>query len=161
MYKLFFALTLALLSFVTLSVSAKGNDEGQYEIEIAEIGKPGEVVVRVWYYSKKANVNESVYKECAINGAMFKGVNDSGRMKGRKPLVADGYDSHKDYFDQFFSNREYQKYARMAMNGLVDHNSLVKVGKLYKVGKIVIISYNELRARLESDNIIKGLNSGF
>lgn len=161
MYKIIFSITLILLSFVTFTVSAKGNDEGQYEIEMAEIGKPGELVVKVWYYSKKANVNESIFKKCAINGVMFKGVNDSGRMKGRKPLVADGYDSHKDYFDQFFGNREYQGYARIAMNGYVEQNSLVKIGKLYKVGKIVVVSYHELRARLESDDIIKGLNSGF
>lgn len=161
MYKFIFSITLILLSFVTFSASAKGNDEGQYEIEIAEIGKPGELVVKVWYYSKKCNVNESVFKECAINGVMFKGINDSGRMKGRKPLVVDGYDNHQQYFDKFFGNQEYQKYTRMAMNGYVEQNSFVKVGKLYKVGKIIVISYNELRTRLESDNIIKGLNSGF
>lgn len=92
---------------------------------------------------------------------MFKGLNDSGRMKGRKPLVVDGYDNHKDYFDDFFGSGEFQKYARIAINGYVEQNSLVKVGKLYKVGKIVVISFNELRSRLESDNIIKGLNSGF
>ena len=92
---------------------------------------------------------------------MFKGINDSGRMKGRKPLVADGYDNHQQYFDKFFGNQEYQKYTRMAMNGYVEKNSFVKVGKLYKVGKIIVISFNELRARLETDNIIKGLNSGF
>lgn len=161
MYKFIFSITLILLSFVTFSVSAKGNVEGQYDIEIAEIGQPDELVVKVWYYSKKSNVNESVFKECAINGVMFKGINDSGRMKGRKPLVVDGYDNHKDYFDNFFKNGESQKYARMAMNGYVEQNSLMKVGKLYKVGKIVVISFNELRARLEVDNIIKGLNSGF
>lgn len=161
MYKFIFSIALILLSFVTFSVSAKGNVEGQYDIEIAEIGQPDELVVKVWYYSKKSNVNESVFKECAINGVMFKGINDSGRMKGRKPLVVDGYDNHKDYFDNFFKNGESQKYARMAMNGYVEQNSLMKVGKLYKVGKIVVISFNELRARLEVDNIIKGLNSGF
>lgn len=161
MYKLISFITLVLMSFVTLSISAKGNDEGKFEIEIAEIGNPGELVVKVWYYSKKNNVNESVFKECAINGVMFMGVNDSGRMKGRKELVVDGYDNHKDYFDNFFRNGEYQKYARMALNDYVEQNSFVKVGKLYKVGKIVVISYNALRAKLESDNIINGLNSGF
>lgn len=161
MYKFISVITFFLLSFVSLSMSAKGNNEGKFEIEIAEIGRPGELVVKVWYYSRKANINESVFKECAINGIMFRGVNDSGRMKGRQPLVSDGYDDHKNYFDEFFKNGEYHKYARIAMNGYVEHNSLVKVGKLYKVGKIVVISYNELRTRLESDNIIKGLNSGF
>lgn len=150
------------LSMVFVVSSAKDkSDLNEYEIEIAEIGQPGMLVIKTWCYSKKANINEDVFKECAVKGIMFKGLNDSGRMKGRKPLVVDGYDNHKDYFDNFFKNGEYQKYARMAMNGYVEQNSLMKVGKLYKVGKIVVISFNELRARLEADNIIKGLNSGF
>lgn len=162
MYKFFVSIvTIALFFCVSMSAFAKANDQKQYEIEITEIGQPGELVVKVWCYSKKANISESVFKECAINGIMFKGLNDSGRMKGRKPLVVDGYDNHKDYFDDFFGSGEYQKYARIAINGYVEQNSLVKVGKLYKVGKIVVISFNELRSRLESDNIIKGLNSGF
>ena len=162
MYKIYIPIiTIVLLLCISVSAYAKGNDKGQYEIEIAEIGQPGELVVKVWYYSKKANVNESIFRECAINGVMFKGLNDSGRMKGRRPLVADGYENHKEYFDDFFKNGEYQKYARVAMNGYVEQNSLVKVGKMYKIGKIVVVSFNELRARLETDKIIKGLNSGF
>ncbi|MDO4957386.1 MAG: hypothetical protein Q4E60_10265 [Bacteroidales bacterium] len=156
-YLLFIFLSLA---FVVSSAKDK-SDLNKYEIEIAEIGQPGMLVIKTWCYSKKANISEDVFKECAVKGIMFKGLNDSGRMKGRKPLVIDGYDNHKDYFDNFFKNEEYQKYARMAMNGYVEQNSLMKVGKLYKVGKIVVISFNELRARLEEDNIIKGLNSGF
>lgn len=156
-YILFLFLSLA---FVVSNAKDK-SDLNKYEIEIAEIGQPGMLVIKTWCYSKKANISEDEFKECAIKGVMFKGLNDSGRMKGRKPLVIDGYDNHKDYFDNFFKNGEYQKYVRMAMNGYVEQNSLMKVGKLYKVGKIVVISFNELRARLESDNIIKGLNSGF
>lgn len=156
-YLLFIFLSLAFV----LSNAKDKSDFNKYEIEIAEIGQPGMLVIKTWCYSKKANISEDVFKEYAVKGIMFKGLNDSGRMKGRKPLVVDGYDNHKDYFDNFFKNGEYQKYARMAMNGYVEQNSLMKVGKLYKVGKIVVISFNELRARLEADNIIKGLNSGF
>lgn len=156
-----YIIMIALLFLSSVSIYAKGGDKGQFELEIAEIGQPGELVVKVWYYSKKANVNDDIFKECAINGIMFKGLNDSGRMKGRKALVLDGYDSHKEYFDDFFKDGEYQKYARMAMNSYVEQKSLIKVGKLYKVGKIVVVSFNELRSKLESDKIIKGLNSGF
>lgn len=132
-----------------------------YEIEIAEIGQPGMLVVKTWCYSKKANIKEDLFIECAVKGVMFKGLNDSGRMKGRAALVSDGYENHKEYFEDFFKSGEYQKYARVAMNGYVEQNSLVKIGKNYKVAKIVVISYNELRIKLEKDKIIKGLNSGF
>ena len=147
------------MSFAT--ISAKDNKNDQYEIEIAAIGQPGELVVKVWCYSKKANINETVFKECAIKGVIFKGVDDFGRIKGRVALVTDDYDNHKEYFDDFFKNGEYQKFARIAMNGYAGQNLLVKVGKKYKIGRIIVISYNELRSKLESDKIIKGLNSGF
>ena len=162
MYKIYVSIiAIGVLLCGNRSASPKGNGKEQDEIEIAEIGQPGELVVKVWYYSKKANINESIFKECAIKGIMFKGLNDSGRMKGRKPLIVNSYDNHKDYFDNFFKSGEYQKYARIAMHGYVEQNSLVKVGNIYKIGKIVVISFNELRTRLESDKIIKGLNSGF
>ena len=82
-------------------------------------------------------------------------------MKGRKALVEDGYENHKDYFDAFFKEGKYANYSRVALNNSVEQNSLIKVGKLYKIGKIVVISYNDLRKQLETDRIIKGLNYGF
>ena len=60
----------------------------------------------------------------------------------------------------FFKN-EYQNYVRIAQNGHVDQDGIVKIKKLYKVAKLVVVSYNELRSKLEKDNIIKGLNYGF
>ena len=75
--------------------------------------------------------------------------------------MEDGYENHKEYFDDFFEKEKYTKYARIAMNSYVEQNNLIKVGKFYKIGKIVVISYNDLRKQLEMDKIIKGLNYGF
>lgn len=136
-------------------------DDNRYEIEMAEVGEPGTLVVKVWCYNKKPQISEDVAKMNAIKGVLFKGVSDSGRMKGRKALVEDGYENHKDYFDAFFKEGKYANYSRVALNNYVEQNSLVKVGKLYKIGKIVVISYNDLRKQLETDKIIKGLNYGF
>ena len=136
-------------------------DYSQYEIEMAEVGEPGTLVVKVWCYNKKPQISDEIAKMNAVKGVLFKGVSDSGRMKGRKALVEDGYENHKDYFDDFFGEGKYAKYSRVAMNSYVEQNSLIKVGKLYKIGKIVVISYNDLRKQLESDKIIKGLNYGF
>lgn len=154
--------TIILFFLVTsVSVSAKIKHKQLYEIEIAEIGQSGMLVIRTWCYSKKTNIPDNTFKECAIKGVLFVGLNDSGRMKGRKALVEDGYENHKEYFDSFFKNGEFLNYTRMAMNGYVEQNNIVKVGKLYKVAKIVVISFNDLRLKLENDKIIKGLNSGF
>ena len=117
--------------------------------------------MKVWCYNKKPQISEDIAKMNAVKGVLFKGVSDSGRMKGRKALVEDGYENHKDYFDDFFKEGKYAKYSHVALNNYVEQNSLIKVGKLYKIGKIVVISYNELRKQLETDKVIKGLDYGF
>jgi hypothetical protein len=157
-----FLLIWALISMIaTTSFAKEKADDNRYEIEMAEVGEPGTLVVKVWCYNKKPQISEDVAKMNAIKGVLFKGVSDSGRMKGRKALVEDGYENHKDYFDDFFNEGKYANYSRVALNNYVEQNSLVKVGKLYKIGKIVVISYNDLRKQLETDKVIKGLNYGF
>lgn len=157
-----FLLIWALISMIaTTSFAKEKADDNRYEIEMAEVGEPGTLVVKVWCYNKKPQISEDVAKMNAIKGVLFKGVSDSGRMKGRKALVEDGYENHKDYFDAFFKEGKYANYSRVALNNYVEQNSLVKVGKLYKIGKIVVISYNDLRKQLETDKVIKGLNYGF
>lgn len=151
-----------LISMIAPTCFAKDKaDDNRYEIEMAEVGEPGTLVVKVWCYNKKPQISEDIAKMNAIKGVLFKGVSDSGRMKGRKALVEDGYENHKDYFDDFFNEGKYANYTRVALNNYVEQNSLIKVGKLYKIGKIVVISYNDLRKQLETDKVIKGLNYGF
>lgn len=151
-----------LIFVITPTCFAKDKvDDNRYEIEMAEIGEPGTLVVKVWCYSKKPQISEDIAKMNAIKGVLFKGVCDSGRMKGRKALIVDGYENHKDYFDDFFKEGKYANYSRIALNNYVEQNSLIKVGKVYKIGKIVVISYNDLRKQLETDKVIKGLNYGF
>ena len=160
MKKCFMILVLICL-IAPLGLAKDKIDDNRYEIEMAEVGEPGTLVVKVWCYNKKPQISEDVAKMNAIKGVLFKGVSDSGRMKGRKALVEDGYDNHKDYFDDFFKEGKYANYSRVALNNYVEQNILIKVGKLYKIGKIVVISYNDLRKQLEEDKIIKGLNYGF
>ena len=153
---------LVLISIIApIGIAKDKADDNRYEIEMAEVGEPGTLVVKVWCYNKKPQISDDIAKMNAIKGVLFKGVSDSGRMKGRKALVEDGYENHKDYFDDFFGDAKYAKYSRVALNSYVEQNSLIKVGKLYKIGKIVVISYNDLRKQLETDKVIKGLNSGF
>ena len=154
-------IVLVMCALVPHGIAKGGNDIERYEVEIAEVGESGTLVVKVWCYNKKPQISEDVAKLNAVKGVLFKGVSDSGRMKGRKALVEDGYENHQDYFDNFFKEGKYAKYSRVALNNYVEQNSLIKVGKLYKIGKIVVISYNELRKQLETDKVIKGLDYGF
>lgn len=159
--KKFFSILVLISIIAPIGIAKDKADDNRYEIEMAEVGEPGTLVVKVWCYNKKPQISDDIAKMNAIKGVLFKGVSDSGRMKGRKALVEDGYENHKDYFDDFFGDAKYAKYSRVALNSYVEQNSLIKVGKLYKIGKIVVISYNDLRKQLETDKVIKGLNSGF
>ena len=154
-------ITLLICLFIPQNFAKDSSNAELYEIEMAEIGEPGTLVVKVWCYSKKPQISEDIAKMNAIKGVLFKGVGDSGRMKGRKALIVDGYENHKDYFDDFFKEGKYSNYSRIALNNYVEQNSLIKVGKVYKIGKIVVISYNDLSKQLETDKVIKGLNYGF
>ena len=153
-------LFLTLMCFPLLTLSAQKNQEGQFEVEMAEVGQPGMLVVRVWCYAKKPKIADNVFKTCAVKGLLFRGVEKSGRMQGRQALVTDGYDANRDYFDEFFKN-DYQHFVRIAQNGYVDQDGIIKIKRIYKVAKLVVVSYNDLRNKLEKDNIIKGLNHGF
>lgn len=156
----FIIIILCILSF-NFSYAKDNRSKNPYEIEIAEIGQQGNLVIKTWCYNKKPQIDDDKFLESAVRGVLFDGLNDSGRMKGRKPLVVDGYNNHQDYFDDFFKNGVYKNYAKLALEGYVQQNNLIKVGKQYKIAKIVVISYNNLRAKLENDNIINRLDNGF
>lgn len=134
----------------------------EYEVEVANIGERGQLVLRVWCFAKKASdINDNKYLEGAIRQVIFHGIQDSGRMKGRAPLVKDDYANHEAYFNDFFAQSKYKKYAKISARGYVNSGNLIKIGKFYKIGKIVVVNLDALRSSLETDKIIKSLSDGF
>lgn len=133
------------------------------ELEMAEIGKAGTVVAKLWVYSKNKKINDETIIKNAILGICFYGVqpNSNRRMSGVRPLIDGVYEDYKDYFDNFFSSQDYRRFVRIGLNGYAEQGDLIKVNKLYKAGRIVVIHLSELRKRLEDDNIINSLTNGF
>lgn len=95
-------LFLILMCFATLTLSAQKDKEGQFEVEMAEVGQPGLLVVKVWCYASKPSIGDSVFKTSALKGVLFRGIDRNGRIQGRPALVMEGYDAHSEYFDIFF-----------------------------------------------------------
>lgn len=149
--------------FASLSLGAANKQDGKPQAVMAEIGKPGTVVIKVWSYNKTAKISDDVVFENAIKCIVFDGIesDDSRHMKGRPALAPDSYSGNASYYDDFFTNKEYIQYCTMAMEGYVEQGNLLKMKKGYKIGKIVVVQYDQLRKRLVSDGIIKGLDSGF
>jgi hypothetical protein len=155
----------ALCSFFCFVANAQDKKEYLYEIESFEgrvAAEGGTCLVKVWNYGKREKFTRKHCMEMAIHGILFKGyaaANNLSADKGRKALVPEGYASHKDYFDKFFSSGEYLQYVQLTNNGAIDARDLIKISKReYKIGMVVLISYDALRKRLENDNIIKRLD---
>ena len=136
-----------------------------YEIQQVATGKNGSVVVKVWSTSKKPEVAAEQAKKNAIHGAIFKGIPERDRIPSKRPLMRDnnGYETHKAFFDDFFSDGGcYMRFVTLTTNGVLDAGDILKVNKKeYKVGVQVTANYDELRKHLEQSGVIKKLDAGF
>lgn len=163
MKKILLTLLLALFVIPFDGHSKSKEPPFQCELEMAEIGKAGSVVAKLWVYSKNKKINDETIIKNAILGICFNGVNpnESRRMHGLRPLIEGEYENYREYFDTFFSTHEYYNYVRIGLEGYAEQGDLIKVKKKYKIGRLVVINLSDLRKRLENDNIINSLTNGF
>ena len=168
--KRYYLLTLLLALTATMWAQAvakakadKDTRHWRYELQPAVGQAPqGCAIVRVWSYSKNANVATSQAGKNAVHGIIFTGYapsNDSKRLPGRKPLIddPDAEERFATYFEKFFEDGGlYQRYVSLMGNGVPDQ--VVKVGKEYKIGLIVTVMVDELRQRLEQDGVLKKMD---
>lgn len=161
MKKLFIPFVLAAILSIDGCMAKK--ELGKPQAFMAEIGKPGTVVMTVWSYNKTPKIEDEVVFENSIKCLLFEGIeaDESRRMKGRPALAPGAYEYNADYFNAFFSNKDYLPFCSIGMDGYVEQGDLIKMGNGYKIGKLVIVEYDQLRKKLVSDGIIRGLDSGF
>ncbi|TGV01819.1 hypothetical protein [Flavivirga rizhaonensis] len=167
-------LMLAVLLVLGTNVNAqwkknKANEDTKiwrYDLECEGIAKQGSKLVKVWSYSKNPKHAISRGMKNAVHGIIFKGYAGGGQgCTPLKPLVksVDKEEKFKAFFDAFFADGgEYLKYVSAATDGSIAPGDRLKVSKReYKIGVIVNIQFDQLRRRLESEGISKGLASGF
>lgn len=167
-------LMVCLFTFCTSEISAKKKIDRQtmqwrYEIEAA-VGQAvqGNILVKVYTYSKKKDDALLQAGKNAVHGVLFKGVsakNDANvRIPAQKPIITDlmAQENHKAYFNEFFKNGgKFQQFIQLVNNGVPEVGDVMKVGKEYKVGVKVLVSKDALRKEMERAGIIKALDSGF
>lgn len=147
----------------------KANEDSKiwrYDLECEGIAKRGSKLVKVWSYSKNPKHAISRGMKNAVHGIIFKGYGGGGQgCTPLKPLVksADIEGKFQEFFDAFFlDGGEYLKYVSAATDGSIAAGDRLKVSKReYKIGVIVNIQFDQLRKRLESEGIVRGLASGF
>ena len=158
----------ALLSFgISLSADAKERVVPfNYELSVVQEGNSatsGHKIFKVWSFGKKGDLTQEICMRNAIHGLLFRGLvaEDMGSQGSVAALVPDGYESHKDYFDAFFSSGDFLQFIQPASKGAQQAGDVVKMKKEYRVGLLVQVNLSALRKRLEKDGIIKGVRSLF
>lgn len=167
-------LTLVVLLVFSFNANAqwkknKANEDTKiwrYDVECQGIAKQGAKLIKVWSYSKNPKHAISSAMKNAVHGIIFKGYAGGGQgCTSFQPLVKDpGQESkHQAFFDAFFADGgEYMKYVSAATDGRVAAGDRLKISRReYKIGVIVNVMSDQLRKRLESEGIIRGLSSGF
>ena len=149
-------------TFAQQKKADKATASWRYEIECVGIGQPGTKLIKVWSYSKSANVATTQAKKNAVHGIIFQGYAGGGQgCTPQRPLSNDPSleQSKADFFDPFFAEGgKYMKFVSTSGDGTPE---TMKVGKEYKVGVVVTVMTDLLRSDLEAAGIIKGLSSGF
>lgn len=153
------------LSFAQLWAKSKVKEAETYNYEIEAYSANSTVdaskcIIRVWSYGKKENATRDICMRNAVHGILFKGYAAFDfHSSGKQALVPDGYDAHKEYFDQFFNSGDYKQFVQVTNKGMAEAGSVIKISKNeYKIGVVVMISYDALRKRLENDGIIKKMD---
>jgi hypothetical protein len=165
-----FALLVVCFGFTANSQVGKQNKadrqtvEWRYELEGMGTGANGTYLVKVWSYSKSANIAMEQAKKNAVHGIIFKGFSDAKGGQSQKALARDPNveQEKEDFFSDFFAEGgKYMKFVSVTNDGAIGAGDRIKVGKEYKVGVIVSVRKEDLRKDLEAAGIIKGLASGF
>ena len=157
-------LVIAIIGIVCVLTAFAGNKvDPMYEYEIvsfegAVAPSAGWHVVKVWSYGKRESLTRENNMKNAVHGVLFKGYPKLGANAGLKALVPEGYEAHKEFFDEFFRGK-FMQYVQVTNNGNLAAGDVVKIDKKrYKVGMVVVVNVNGLRKYLEDEKIIEPLD---
>ena len=154
----------AVPTFAQNKKQQKLNDDTErfrYDIEFCQ-NSNGFVLVKVWSYSKKADLAVAQARKNAVHGVLFRGFSSADpNYVSMQPIVKDpSIESIKaDYFEAFFDD-DNGEYARYAPSVIDSSTKIIKVGKEYKAGVVVKVNTKLLRQHLEQAGIIKPLGGG-
>lgn len=153
----------ALLSLMPVSMDAK-KVLVPYTYELEHPGDSymntsvGWKTLKVWSFGKKEIVTANICCRNAVHGVIFKGAS----FAKLQPLCPDGYEAHKQYFDEFFENESnYLQFVEATNKGMMQAGDVIKWGKEYKIGLLVKVNINALRAKLVKDGIVAGVDDIF
>jgi hypothetical protein len=168
MDKYVFVLFLFLMIGIPTNAQKKSFVSYNYELSLSKenvAATSGFKIFKVWSYCKKKELlTQEVCMRNAIHGVLFKGLaaSDVGTQGDFPALCPDGYETHKEYFDEFFKSGDYKQFIQLTSKGAQQAGDVVKTAnKEWKVGLLVQINVKALRKHLEKDGIIQGARDIF
>lgn len=154
-------LLMALLIIPTVAAKNK-KTEYRYEVAPVAVGAQGTYLIKVFSYAKNKKKALELVKPNAVHAVLFSGFTGGNGISTQKPLVnATIKANNEEFFEQFFANKEYERFVNLSADATVKPGDMVKVGKLYKIGFTVSINKDGLREYLESKGVLKSLGSMF
>ena len=113
-------------------------------------------MIQVWINTSKATLSTEEFKRYAVEGILFKGY-ARPQQERINPMVTDAVKQAKsDFFNAFFKNGDYSKYASVLGNTV---KNLKITKKVYRLGMIVSVSTDNLRRDLEEAGIIADMGN--
>ncbi len=135
-----------------------------YEIVTIKVGTEGTKFVKVWGYGRTVDKAVMQAKKNAIHACLFRGLPGSTSAMATPAICsgANAFAENEDYFINFFSaGGPYLAYCNMTTDGIPAGQDNLKVKGGYKVGIYVQILYDNLKAKMQADGLVKKLSSGF
>lgn len=150
----------------TLSAQSRGDiiDISQmdtnYSVETIRVGADGTKHIKVMGFGKTEAAAELNAKRNAVHAAIFRGFPAAGGANATPAICTEpnALNTHKSYFNSFFSG-DYVQYINVTTDGGASGADRVKVKGGYEVKVYVQVMFDNLRRRLEADNIVKSLET--
>lgn len=132
-----------------------------YENNLVRVGTDGTKLVKVW--GKGSTIRSAIIqaRKNALHASLIAGLNRGEYVMQTPPLCDDEtVREHLMYLDKLI-NHAYDKYTTLVTDKVPAGEDMLHVRGGYKVGAYVQIHYDLLRKKLETDGIIRALDSGF
>ena len=134
----------------------------QYEVETVGVGTEGIKALKVWAFDRTVDKAVELAKKCAVAACIYRGLPASDYATATPPLCETPGAEWDDYFARFFADGgEYVNYINLTTDGVPSGQDRLKTKTGYKVGVYVQVLYDRLRKKLETDGVIKNMNSWF
>ncbi len=145
--------------------SWKGLDH-EYDVTIIRSMGRDSHLLKVFAIAKNPDAAITQALQDAVAAAIFTGYTSSMHDTQEKPMwigfsddtsPEDFYNSHKQYFDDFFKSGEFLNYAKNVNSNYPSGENNIATSKGRRVGLNVNLSRDSLREKLQSDGIIRAL----